>query len=284
MSYRPIDIGSRAKIKRSLPERPPLDWLPISKLVIDEDYQRPLMQGNWAQILRIANAFDWAHFTPCLVAPIGDGHYAIIDGQHRTHAAALVGLTDVPCMLVDLDEVGQAKAFVAVNAQVTAVKPHHVFRAAVTSGEPTALATMRVVELAGAELVLASVSSANKNPRQVHCVAFLWAEVKAGRADVLRDALRAVAGSKAADDVWMWSYPFLKPFVTALRSEPRARQRDLAEFLDTHPPRRLNDAVYLLLRKPEYAGRSHPSLLADCLAAQMKEWGASGAGQRGRAA
>jgi hypothetical protein len=283
MTYRPIDIGGRAKIKRSLPARPPLAWVPISRLVIDEDYQRPLAQGNWSQILRIANAFDWAHFTPCLVAPIADNMFAIIDGQHRTHAAALIGLSEVPCMVVDLDEVGQARAFVAVNAQVTAVKPHHVFRAALTSGEPAALATMRVVEEAGARVALESVTSSTKRPRALYCVAFLWAEVKAGRADVLRDVLHAVAGCEACDDPWMWSYPFLKPFVTALKAEPRARQRNLSAFLDAHPPRRLADAVFLLLRKPEYAGRSHPGLLADCLTQLLRDWVAAGGGKKGDA-
>ena len=41
-----------------------------------------------AHLRRIAEQFDWRLFAPVIVAPIEGGLFAVIDGQHRTHAAA----------------------------------------------------------------------------------------------------------------------------------------------------------------------------------------------------
>lgn len=272
MKYRSIDIGQRHQKRRHCGPRPQLKWLSISQLVLDNDYQRPLSGGNWSRIMKIAEAFDWSHFTPCMVAPVEGGKFAMIDGQHRTHAAVICGQTEVPCAIVDLDEAAQAQAFVAVNAQVTTVLPHHVFTAALAAGDPTARATVAVIEDAGAKLVLRSGSSLSKAPREIYCVAWVWDQVRQGRGKLLTHLLRAVAASPDADDPWMWSYPFLSAFMIAVRKAPRAERRDLGPFLAGHPPRKTDTAIFLMRKQPSYAGRSHRSLLADILQEQLVRW------------
>lgn len=275
--YRAIDIGQREVAPRATGAAPRLEWVPVSRLVLDNDYQRPLAAGNWNQIQKIARAFAWSHFTPCLVAPVGDDMFALIDGQHRTHAAMICGLTEVPCSIVELDEAEQARAFVAVNAQVTAVKPHHVFKAALSSGDPTARAAVAVVEDAGARLVLGSASSLSKRAREVYCVAWVWDEVKAGRGKLVTHLLRGIAGCPDADDPWMWSYPFLSAFLRAVRKVPRAERRDLAPFLAAHSPRKVDAAIYMMRKQPAYVDRSHKSLMVDILQQQLTRWVADGA-------
>lgn len=282
MTYRTIDIEDREVVPAKVEARPELVWLRIADLVIDEDYQRPLKKGNWTQIEKIAAAFTWSHFSPVLVAPVGE-RFAIIDGQHRTHAAKLVGLTEVPCMVMELDEVGQARAFAAVNGVVTAVTPGHVFKAAFRAGEPWALAAKAAVERAEARLVPYTPTAANKKPGEVYCIAFVRDQVNLGRAHLLTTALSAINRSTSRADLFVWQYPFLSAFVGALQKVPRAQKRDLAAFLDRHPPVQLDKGIYLLRRSadadPDMRAKSHAALFADALRAQIERWVEDGGGR-----
>lgn len=282
MTYRVIEIGDRPVVPRTLEARPQLQWLRIADLVIDEDYQRPLKPGSWRQIEKIAAAFTWSHFSPVLVAPVGE-KFAIIDGQHRTHAAKLVGLTEVPCMVVDLDESGQARAFAAVNGVVTAVNVGHVFKAAFRAGEPWALAAKAAVEQSGARLVPYTPSATMKKPGEVYCVAFVRDQINLGRANLLTLALAAIARCASRGDIFVWQYPFLSAFVGALQKVPRAQRRDLVAFLDSHPPAKLDQGIYLLRRSddadPDMRAKPHAALFADALRAQLERWVESGGGR-----
>lgn len=117
-AYREIQIGSREIIAAPAEPAPDLKWLPISDIVIDEAYQRPLLRSNWKAIEKIAREFKWSRFTPVLVAPVEGGKFALIDGQHRTHAAKLRGLPVVPAMIVPMSAEEQAMAFAHVNGNV----------------------------------------------------------------------------------------------------------------------------------------------------------------------
>ena len=136
------------------PERgadPDLRWIEISVLFVDLDYQRRLAAHSRRAIERIAAAFEWAHFGAVVVAPAGD-FFAIIDGQHRTTAAKLIGLTHVPCIIVAADKAAQARAFVAANRE--RVRPHalQIHAAAVAAGDLAALEIERCCAEAGVKL------------------------------------------------------------------------------------------------------------------------------------
>src|ERR1700693_5195445 len=77
-----------------------LQWLKITDLVVDPAYQRPIVGKGRRNVDRIARAFSWSCFAPVVVSPVEGGKFAIIDGQHRTTAAALVGFDSVPCQVV----------------------------------------------------------------------------------------------------------------------------------------------------------------------------------------
>lgn len=118
--------------------KPVLDWIPIVQLRIDPTYQRHVLRTGEKNVINIARHFEWAKFTPVIVAKV-DGAYAIIDGQHRTLAAALRGLREVPCQIVDADRRKQAEAFAAVNGSVTAMTKLQLHVARVAAGETKAL-------------------------------------------------------------------------------------------------------------------------------------------------
>lgn len=127
-----------------------LAMLPTTCLVVDERYQRPIVGKGKHNIIRILEEFDWRKFMPLVVVPIGDGTYAVIDGQHRATAALLHPAVDaVPAMIVEATVAEAAAIFVAVNATTTGVNLSSTFRARVEAGEAEAGAIAEVCHRAG---------------------------------------------------------------------------------------------------------------------------------------
>lgn len=135
----PLDAG----------QKPSLRWLRIADLVIDSDYQRVIGRTGSKNIVRIAREFQWARFSPVIVAPVPRNRFAIIDGQHRTTAAALRGLMEVPCQVMEADEARQAAAFAAINANVTEMSPMQIHAAQVAARDPDALRLKKICAAGG---------------------------------------------------------------------------------------------------------------------------------------
>lgn len=152
---RAIETKGYAKIAppKSLGKLPKLVWLSISQLVVDPEYQREISNVGRKNIRHIAEHFNWSMFTPVVVAGIGANRFAIVDGQHRTTAAALCGIKRVPCAVIEAPRGEQAAAFRAINADTT--RPHTIqlFHASVTAGEPAALKIVEVCTRAGIKIV-----------------------------------------------------------------------------------------------------------------------------------
>jgi hypothetical protein len=149
---------------------PTLGMLPIASLVVDEEYQRPIARDGRRAIEKIAAAFEWTKFSTVVVAPVSGSRYAIIDGQHRTSAAKLLGITAVPCQIVNLDRAGQASAFSAINGSVTKVTPWNIYKAAMAAGEAWAVSAMRVCEAAGCKLMTNNATASTKQGGELYGV------------------------------------------------------------------------------------------------------------------
>lgn len=191
---------------------PMLDWLPIANLRMDDRYQRPLGRNNWQAIRKIAQGFDWCAFSPVLVAPLEGGLYAVIDGQHRVHAAALAGIQQVPAMIVPVPSAQQAVAFVKVNAGIR-VTPHQTFRAELAAKAPEAVAIAKACADAGCEAPTYHPSSKTKKPREVYCIGFLRATIRAGNAAYLTAVLQAIVAFDTKGRAALYSDYVLEPFV-----------------------------------------------------------------------
>jgi hypothetical protein len=133
--YRNINVSHLLGATPQPQAVPSLQWVNIADLVIDERYQRPMGPRNWAAVQKIANCFDWAQFSAVQVAPIIGGKFAVIDGQHRVHAAALCGFEQVPALVVLVPEGAQARAFVGMNASAIRLTPTQMYRAALSVRE-----------------------------------------------------------------------------------------------------------------------------------------------------
>ena len=272
MTFRAITIGDRPQLVATPGPLPELSFLPIAKLLIDGDYQRPLAKANWTAIQKIAAAFDWAHFTPVIAARADQGMFTVIDGQHRTHAALMIGADTVPAMIVDLTEAQQARAFSAINGQVTAISGFHIYRAALVAMEPWALACREVVAQGGCELMTYQPNAASKKPRQIYTISLIRRHVEAGRGAMVSAALRAMLHCPSAENFAIYGNAWLSPWFTVLQSEPRAVQRDLSGFLQRYDPLWIERHVRDLHRKPEFAGMSHLGMMQRITRQMLKLW------------
>jgi len=171
---------------------PILNWIEIDKLVVDTTYQRQISRRGAENINQIAENFDWSKFAPVIVAPLEGGQFAIVDGQHRTTAAMLRGLEQVPCQVVQADRSKQAAAYAAVNGNVTKTTAQQLYHAKVAARDSQALQLSEVCAIAGVEIIRHNLVQSQLKPGQTQAVGALSrCLVKHGR-DTLITALQCI--------------------------------------------------------------------------------------------
>lgn len=190
MTYRAIDVAGLSPASPQDQPLPILQWVDLDLLVIDTRYQRDLGARNRQAIQAIANGFDWMQFSPVLIAPAPGGKFAVIDGQHRIHAAKLCGLPQVPAQIVMASAAQQALAFAGVNSRVIPISNHQVYRAALAAGEGWAERCRDVVEGAGCTLAISNPSAKDRKPRVLYQIGTVRNMiVKRGQAEALKFVL-----------------------------------------------------------------------------------------------
>lgn len=233
---RPIEVnpGMQPKTVEAGPA-PMLQWIKIAELAVDDEYQRDLKRANWTAIKRIADQFKWSRFSPVFVAPIAGGKYAVIDGQHRAHAAALCGFDEVPCQVVQMTREEQAASFAAVNGLVTKVTLWNIFKAALVAGEPWALACNAACVAADCRLMTGAGSTDQKKPGDIYAIALIRAPVAAGHSASVTMALSGVRRSEFGKEAEAYNNEILKPLFAAVCDRPWLAKSgaDLAGFMDS---------------------------------------------------
>lgn len=214
---------------------PMLQWIEIQNLVVDDSYQRELKVGNWKAIRRIAQNFKWSRFSPVFVAPVEGGAFAIIDGQHRTHAAAMCGFASVPCQVVQMTLEEQAASFAAVNGLVTKVTLWQILKAASVAGEPWAADCVAACADADCRLMFTNSATDAKKPGEIYPVGLIRSHVAAGRRSVVTLALSGVRRSEFGREPVAYTNPVIRPLIEALADRPwlAAAKVDLARFCDS---------------------------------------------------
>ena len=211
---------------------PMLDWIKIDRLVIDDNYQRELRPGNWKAIRNIASKFKWSRFSPVFVAPIEGGLYAIIDGQHRTHAAAICGFEAVPCQIVQMSRSEQAESFAAVNGMVTKVTTWNLFKAALSGGEGWAVEARKVADDAGCRLMTSNSSMANKLPGNIFGPTTFRQIISDRGPKLVTQALRLLKSAEGyGDNHDSWDMHVLAPILRAMTAVPALFDRDDAKAI-----------------------------------------------------
>lgn len=231
MSYRGIDVANQKAVALADQPEPVLDWLPISRMLIDDSYQRPLGSKNWAAIRNIAENFMWGRFAPVLVAPVENGLYAIIDGQHRVHAAAICGIRTVPAMSVPMTAAEQASAFSWVNGNVTRMTTFNILKAAIAAGDGWAERIDALVSSTGCRLMTYNKSSKERQAGEIYCHTLIRKMAQAGQGEAIRAGLTAIRASGRGDNIFLYSAEILKPWLEAIATRPEYLKADLAGFL-----------------------------------------------------
>lgn len=118
-----------------------MDWLPVEKLVVDEEYQRDTSsRRSQMNIEKIVENFSWHKFSPITVSEAGIGSYSIVDGQHRVEAVKQLGDVDkVPCWIISgAKKAEQAFAFVGINRDRVATTPYAIHKSLAVAGDKDA--------------------------------------------------------------------------------------------------------------------------------------------------
>lgn len=131
---------------------PTLQFQLPSELRIDPSYQRSIdNQESQKLISKIAAKWNWDLCLPLVVARRTDGGLYVIDGQHRLEAAKMRGdIVQLPCVVVNYDSAAdEAANFVQLNQARRPLSKLEVFKAAIASEDPEAIAIVRAIERAG---------------------------------------------------------------------------------------------------------------------------------------
>lgn len=126
-----------------------LEWIDVSALLVDPEYQREL-SPQWVR--KIANEFDPDVLGVLVVSRRADGNIYVVDGQHRVAAILEMGWHDqkVPCNVYDgLSLEDEAKIFWKPQTSRKYLAPGPRFRARLIAGEPEALKIREIVEANG---------------------------------------------------------------------------------------------------------------------------------------
>ncbi len=200
---------------------PMQQWIKIEQLVVDDSYQRDLKPGNWKAIRNIAANFKWSRFSPVFCAPIEGGLFAIIDGQHRTHAAAMCGFDTVPCQIVQMSKDEQAASFAAVNGMVTKITSLNLHKAALAAGEAWAVQAHKVAEDAGCKLMISNRTVHGKKPGEIYAPKAFAKLIETRKPEAITKALRILMAADGYRDVLeIWDTSILIPLVAGMTVEP----------------------------------------------------------------
>lgn len=145
---------ARLKVNPPLGTLPVLQYCRPEDLQIDPTYQRSLENGTSQTLVRrIAMFWNWDLCQPLVVARRGDALY-VVDGQHRLAAAGLRrDIAQLPCVISTYASAAdEAASFVQLNQQRRPLIALDLFRAAIASEDPEALAVQHEITEAGLQL------------------------------------------------------------------------------------------------------------------------------------
>jgi hypothetical protein len=227
---RPISTEGFEKPKSTSPGAAPmLRWLKIADLVVDPAYQRPIIGKGRQNVDRIARAFSWSCFALVVVSPVEGGKFAIIDGQHRTTSAALMGFESVPCQIVIAARKEQAAAFKAINGTTTPISQMALHSAALVAGEPWAVQIAHVCACAEVELLRYPVPTNKQPPGQTMAVGAIARCLKQYGEATLITALQCVTQT-SNNQPGALSARTIKALCAVLHADTQRRDSGLALF------------------------------------------------------
>lgn len=232
----PIDLAAFGAI-------PTLAWLPVGKLTVDHLYQRTLeSRASQRLIERIVGNFRWPAFQAVMVAPIDDGLYTILDGQHRVESARRLGLRSVPCVIVEAPDLeAQANAFVRANEDRVAVNIYALFNARVIAGDAEAIEVAAICGRSGVGITRYPIPADKMKPGQTLALGCII-QIYRGRGSEFLATVLSIIGPGCRHRIAQIRAPLLRAVAQMIRDTPAggrdALSMDLAAYLRKTDPAR----------------------------------------------
>ena len=237
----------------------------------DPRYQRSLEVRGAQNVAKIAKNFNWGRFSPILCTPVDGGFFAVIDGQHRTHAARACGIKNVPAMIVEMTDQEAAEAFVWVNASITAVTPVQIYKSSLAAELPWAIECRDAVAEADCKLMTVNYSGAAKKVGQVFCVSVVRKLVENGDKAVMIKVLAALRQLEFVNPYY-FSAAILKPMFNLFKEIRKVETPDIVDFLKHNELEDIERGVHKLREQPAYFREQYHKLLQACIKAKWNEW------------
>lgn len=173
---------------------PSLEWLAVSQLQIDSEYQRACDGSkSRALIARMIRRWEWALCQPLVVTRRLDGSLFVIDGQHRWNGAKARGdIPHLPCVVIPaIERAEEAKTFVNLNTARQRLSQVEIFNGMLAASDADALAIVKLLKETGWALARHTNSVVFK-PGELACVPMLVRQVRAIGEAPVRNALTAL--------------------------------------------------------------------------------------------
>jgi len=228
--FKPLSTERFCRPRTEFSPGPPpiLQWVEISKLLVDTEYQREIGHRGKANVHQIAENFDWSKFAPVIVATLEGGRYAIVDGQHRTTAAMLRGVREVPCQVVIADRAQQAAAYAAVNGNVTRTTAQQLYHARLAARDSESVALSEVCAAADVEITRRNLTLAKMKVGQTQAVGALRRCLALYGRDTLITALQCITQTGNGNPGFVRA-TIIEPLCVVLSENPH--WRDAGESL-----------------------------------------------------
>lgn len=254
--------------QRSIVGTPPtLEWIGVDVLAVDDSYQRTMGSPASKKILAgMRRLWDWRLCQPLVVSRRDDGSLNVVDGQHRLTGARDRGdIPHLPCVIITgANAAEEAATFVALNDRRAKLSQYDIFHAAIVSGDPDAIAVMKLLDECG--LVHARHSATDRwKPREINCGPMLARSIKTFNHVIVRNALTALAEAYPATVVTA-SASVLRGLFIVYRDFANKADFDPDDFIEAigavDPEGWLTEAREIQIANPSY---SRPEAMAEAL-------------------
>lgn len=232
MTVEPMDLTG---LKPSQPDdqpQPLLQWVTVADLVVDRRYQREITGKGRGAIQRIADNFNWRKFGAVMCAPAEGGKIALVDGQHRAHAAAICGFERIPAVIVPMTLAEQAAGFASINRDKISIDGNAIFRAELAAGTAWAVEADRAVRAADCIMGRAKPSARNRKPGIIFSPVLIRRMVEAGESEAITAGLQAIRSSEAGENAESYHGPILSVWLPAVASNQRFLRMPLNRAFD----------------------------------------------------
>jgi hypothetical protein len=169
------------------------------------------------------------HCDEIVVSPVAGGEFAIIDGEHRTTSAAIVGYESVPCQIVIAAKEEQAAAFKAINGTTTPISSWRCMRRPWWPVNPGPSRSRMLCACAQVEPLRYPVPSDKQSPGQTMAVGAIAQCLKRYGEATLITALQCVTQT-SNDQLGALSALTIKALCGVLHDDHARRDSGLALF------------------------------------------------------